>query len=740
VQSTLRAFLSELEQRGELRRVRASVDPLLEVSEMSQRMALVPASSASASASRFDPLRAALGGQALLFESVEGCDFPLCMNVFGSYRRVEMALGVADAARGLEAIAEKIAALVQPKPPRSVREMIVAARRFLPLLRVPPRSVRSGRCQEVVKLTTRGEVDLRRIPMIKCWPHDGDPRAVGFAIDAHGAGTAGGNGRFITFAGMHTIHADDRGVARPSSHNIGMYRSQLIDATHLAMHWHMHHDGAAHWRSWKALGERMPIAICFGGESVMIYGATAPLPPGLSELLMCGFLNGRGIPMVAAKTVPLRVPANSELVIEGWVDTRCGMPGWEPEAPDTDGRAIGAKARGSADDLGPGAVFEGPFGDHTGFYSLPDRYPIVEVTAITHARDAVIPATVVGPPPQEDYYLGKATERIFLPLLRTLIHDIEDYHLPLFGCFHNCAFVRITKAYPMQARRVMHSIWGAGQMAWTKMIVVVAHTVDVHDERAVWRAVFEHCHFGRDLECVHGPLDILDHAAPWLGAGSKIGFDATGAGDSEALHGVAAGAPRAPAKDAVTTMRAALARERPEAISAALPELIGAAVPEVGLGRLVVLAVRNDTRPELSVGSRRGAPSPQRAEPAALAGDESAATPASRAIDAYWKWLDDFALRVANGEAAARHLGDFMIVVDEAADLASLDDVLFTMCGNTDPGRDLHRRGVRIAIDATRKLAGAGRLGYPTRRFPARLSMDDATRQRVDARRTELGL
>ena len=178
-------------------------------------------------------------------------------------------------------------------------------------------------------------------------------------------------------------------------------------------------------------------------------------------------------------------------------------------------------------ELGPGAVFEGPFGDHTGFYSLPDRYPVVEVTAITHRRNAVFPATLVGLPPQEDYYLGKATERIFLQLLKVLIPDIEDYHLPRYGCFHNAAFIRIRKHYPLQARRVMHAVWGAGQMAWTKSIVVVDETVDVHDEEAVLRTLLERCDFRRDLERVRGPLDILDHAAPYLGAGGKIGFDAT---------------------------------------------------------------------------------------------------------------------------------------------------------------------------------------------------------------------
>ncbi|MDH3590678.1 MAG: UbiD family decarboxylase, partial [Planctomycetota bacterium] len=204
--------------------------------------------------------------------------------------------------------------------------------------------------------------------------------------------------------------------------------------------------------------------------------------------------------------------------------TDCGFIGWDPRT--------GAE-------IGPGAVFEGPFGDHTGFYSLPDRYPVVDVTAVTHRQDAIYPTTIVGLPPQEDYYLGKATERIFLPLLKTIIHDIDDYHLPMFGCFHNCAFVRIKKEYPLQARRVMSAIWGAGQMAWTKVIVVVDEDVDVHDEAAVWRALFEHADFRRDLELVNGPLDILDHAAPRLGAGGKLGIDATRKVAGEEVNGIA---------------------------------------------------------------------------------------------------------------------------------------------------------------------------------------------------------
>ncbi|MFO0873433.1 MAG: UbiD family decarboxylase [Phycisphaerales bacterium] len=693
---TLRDFLSALDRAGELRRISCEVSPILEIGAIADRASRLPCARPSRTAASFDRDHAGLGGSALLFERVAGSDFPLAINVFGSYRRMEMALGVEDRG-GFEAIAARIASLTRPQPPRSLREIVGKAREFLPLLRIAPRSVRVGRCQEVVRLASRGEVDLARLPIIKCWPLDGDPAAVGDPLTAEQAGTAGGAGRYITFAGMHTIHADERAIAerpdgKPSSHNIGMYRAQLVDRTRLAMHWHMHHDGAAHWRSWKTIGQPMPIAICLGGESVMAYGATAPLPPGISELLMCGFLNGRGIPMVRAKTVPLRVPANSEIVIEGWVSTECGPIGWNPRA----GGAARDGRDAPADDeaLGPGAVFEGPFGDHTGFYSLPDRYPLVEVTAITHARDAVYPTTIVGLPPQEDYYLGKATERIFLPLLRTLVHDIDDYHLPQYGCFHNAAFIRIRKQYPLQARRVMHAVWGAGQMAWTKTIVVVDDDVDVHDETAVWRALLERCDFRRDIELVNGPLDILDHAAPRLGAGCKIGFDATRRIAGEEVEGVAA-----------TRPIDAGPREM-------LPPGLGAA------SRVAALAC--PFGPE-AAWSRRFI---------ALAVDKRDPGDGVRAIEALWT-------------IAPPGIGDLAIAVDRRVALDDPWSVLFHLVSNADPGRDLVRdttpNAHRIGFDATTKLAGEMHNGQPCRRYPPILRMDDATEVLVARRWREYG-
>ena len=501
---TLRDFVAALEQAGELHRVTAPVSPVLEVAQITDRVSKSPAPHASPHAKIFDPRFAHLGGKALLFERVEGSSFPLLINAFGSYHRMEMALGCVEG--GFEHLAQKIARLVKPQTPTSLVEKLKKIPELAKIASYPPKVVRSGLCQQVVK--TGPEIDLFQLPILKCWPDDGNPQRFGYPVDT----PQPGDGRYITFAGVHTVHPET------GDRNVGMYRLQLLDHQRTAMHWHVHHDGARHWRAWKQLDKPMPAAVVLGGESVLPYAATAPMPPGVSELLLAGFLNGGGLELVPCKTIDLQVPANAEIVIEGVVSTECGPIGYDPREAGSDHQPV---------PIGPGAVFEGPFGDHTGYYSLPDRYPVFTVTAITHRQDPIYPTTIVGLPPQEDYYLGKATERIFLPLLKTLVPDILDYHLPMFGCFHNCAFVKIRKEYPLQARRVMHAIWGAGQMAWTKLIVVVDEHVNVHDQDEVLFHLCANYDPGRDTELVNGPLDILDHAAPRLGAGHKVGFDAT---------------------------------------------------------------------------------------------------------------------------------------------------------------------------------------------------------------------
>jgi len=520
----LHDFIARLERAGQLVRITAPVSPVLEIAAIADRVSKARAPTLpSPSARATDPRFFDRGGPALLFEHVRGSHIPLLINAFGSYRRVEIALNLDEGA--LESLADRIAALVNPQPPRSVTQALARAKQLAPLLRIAPKTVTNAPCHEIIH--TADGIDLTTLPMLRCWPLDGDLASVGYPPHINdnipGAGhpdssqtdwDASYRGRYITLAGVHTIHADDRHNPKPPSHNVGMYRLQLLGKQTLALHCHVHHDGAAHYRSWQAINKPMPVAIALGAEPVLPYAATAPLPPGISELLLAGFLNKRPIPMVNCKAVPLRVPANAEIVIEGYASHLAGNPNFDPRAMDHPA-------------LAPGAVLEGPFGDHTGYYSLPDQYPVLNVTAITHKRNPIYPTTIVGLPIQEDYFLGKATERIFLPLLRTLIPDIIDYDLPLFGCFHNCAIIKIKPQYPLHARRVMHAVWGAGQMAWTKLIIVVDHTVNVHDHPAVLRAVVQRCHPRSSVEHVIGPLDILDHAAPQLAAGSKIGLDAT---------------------------------------------------------------------------------------------------------------------------------------------------------------------------------------------------------------------
>ena len=480
---TLSDFLNFLDQSGELVRVKTRVSPLLEIAAITDRVCKTPAPHGHGELDKSPA--AALGGKALLFENVEGSDIPVAINTFGSYWRINQALGTST----LNTLAERVQQLVKPEMPTTLMEKMKKLPDLMKMASYPPKSVRSGICQQVV--LEGDQADLTKLPIIQCWPHDGslDSGQV-FDKTAAAAVTERGTGRYITLGGIHTINPDT------GDRNIGMYRVQQFGPRKCAMHWHMHHDGARHYRIYQKRNEKMPLAIVLGGESVLPYAATAPLPPGIEEILFAGFLNGGGIEQVKCKTIPLEVPANAEIVIEGWVDPT-------------------------------EKLMEGPFGDHTGFYSMADWFPAFYVSAITMRKNAIYPTTIVGKPPMEDYFLGKATERVFLPLLKMLIPDIVDYALPISGVFHNCCFVKIRKEYPYQARRVMHAIWGAGQMAFTKFIIVVDEQVNVHDEQDVLFHLFSNCDPGRDIEIVKGPVDILDHASPELGAGSKIGFDAT---------------------------------------------------------------------------------------------------------------------------------------------------------------------------------------------------------------------
>ena len=482
---TFRDFVELLDRNGELARVKARVNPVLEIAGICDRVCKMPSPHAH---NERDRSRVAnLGGKALLFENVEGADMPVAINTFGSYWRVNQALGTDN----LDALADRVQQLVKPEMPTTLMEKMKKLPDLMKMASYPPKTVRSGICQQVVHEGDRATLDI--LPIIQCWPLDGDLRSgqvFDYAAAEERASSDPGAGRYITLGGIYTRDPET------GDRNIGMYRVQKFGPRRCAMHWHMHHDGARHCRKYKRRGEKMPLAIALGGESVMPYAATAPLPPGVEELLFAGFLNGNGIELVKCRSHDIEVPANAEIVIEGFVDPN-------------------------------ELLMEGPFGDHTGFYSMADWYPAFHITAITHRKDPIYPTTIVGKPPMEDYFLGKATERIFLPLLRMIVPDIIDYNLPVSGVFHNCAFVKIRKEYPYQARRVMHAIWGAGQMSYTKFIVVVDEHVDVHDEQDVLFHLFSNCDPQRDSEIVRGPVDILDHSSPGHGIGSKIGFDAT---------------------------------------------------------------------------------------------------------------------------------------------------------------------------------------------------------------------
>jgi len=706
---TLQDFVAALDREGELARVKARVSPVLEVSEITDRVSKSAAPSLPASRTReTDPRFHHLGGKAVLFENVEGSDIPVLINAWGSYRRMEMALGCQEATPrgpaghtpgGLEALADRLGKLVKPEPPPTLLAKLQKLPELIELAKLPPKKVRAGICQDVV--IPQDNVDLTRLPILRCWPHDGDFAALGYPSNVNDGipGLGSGpewdkhfRGRYITLAGIHTIHADDLGNPTPPSRNIGMYRVQLLGKQRLAMHWHMHHDGARHWRSWRAKGEPMPVAIVLGGESVLPYASTAPMPPGISEMLLAGFLNRGPIPVVDCKTVPLSVPANAEIVIEGYVDPGAGFIGFDPRE-----RA----ARGQPTDIGPGAVFEGPFGDHTGFYSLPDRYPIVRVTAITHRRNPIYPTTIVGLPPQEDYYLGKTTERLFLPLLKTIVPDIIDYDLPMFGAFHNCAFIKIKKEYPLHARRVMHAIWGAGQMSWTKSIVIVDEDVNVHDQSAVLRAVGDQCIPARDTELVHGPLDILDHAAPFLGAGGKLGLDATRKSDLAETHRALDGIARELCEAGpVNAVLAANARATESRIRA-LPGTLDARVPAELGGHWLLVQIAKDKPGD---GARM--------------------------------------IKTLGGLTSECHIPRWTLVVGPESDTTNVDAALFHWMANTAPDRDQYQSvcGRRVAFDATAKLPGDEAHGQPVRAWPPIISMAPAIREQVSARWTELGL
>ena len=497
----LRQFIEALDQAGELVRITEPVSAKLELAEIADRVSKLKGND----------------NKALLFENVVGYDMPVLINAFGSHRRMCMSLEVDD----LDSIADRIRRFIKPQVPENFMEKLAFLPTLLELAKFPPKVVGGqAPCQEVV-ITNPDQAMLDKLPILTCWPDDGGP--------------------FITMGAV--ITKDPKNGNR----NVGMYRLQKFDNTTTGMHWHKHHDGARNFEesrrqsieadqarteqigvadgsgaasqpneppnygtffakeTYEKKGNRLEVAVVLGADPAVTYSATAPLPPEIDELLFAGFLRQSGVRLTKCKTIDLEVPANAEIVIEGYVDQ---------------------------EELRR----EGPFGDHTGFYSLAGLFPVYHVTAVTHRKNPIYQTIIVGKPPQEDCYLGKATERIFLPMVQMLVPEIVDMNLPWEGVFHNCVIVSIDKRYPGHARKVMSSFWGLGQLMFTKFAIILDKDINVHDLSEVALNVFGNTDPKRDMMFVDGPLDILDHASPLMGFGSKVGIDATRKWKSEGFE------------------------------------------------------------------------------------------------------------------------------------------------------------------------------------------------------------
>ena len=472
----LHEFVDRLEMEGELRRVKGPVSAELEITEITDRMSKIPG-----------------GGKALLFEKVRDSSYPVLTNAFGSERRMALALESGSP----DELALRISDLLKMAVPSTFMEKVGTLPELMGLAKCLPRIRKGGRapCQEVIE--TGNEVDLGTLPIMKCWPQDG--------------------GRFVTLPVVFTKSMEGR-------RNVGMYRMQVYDRNTTGMHWHVHKDGSHNFLGYQREGRRMEVAVAIGTAPAITYAATAPMPQGMDEMLLAGFIRGSPVDLVKCRTVDLEVPATAEFVLEGYVD---------PDETRT----------------------EGPFGDHTGYYSLRGQFPVFHVTAVTHRRDAIYSATVVGRPPMEDCYLAKATERIFLPPLRMMVPEIVDHWMPWEGVFHNIVVVAIHKEYPLHARKVMNALWGSGQMAFAKMIAVVDGDVPLSSPARLFGHILDTFDPWSDVTLTEGVLDVLDHSAPNPLFGGKLGLDATARARGEIPRAGTRFDPSRTEKDILTTLR-----------------------------------------------------------------------------------------------------------------------------------------------------------------------------------------
>ena len=475
--NSFREFLIRLERAGELKRIPQPVATELEITEIADREMKEPG-----------------GGQALLFEqpAVNGevSPFPLAINTLGSAKRMAMSLN----AQSIDDVAAELGSLIKAKPPTHLREVVKLLGTALDLRHAKPKLVKTGPCKEVIHRLDAPSTavvenwpkapdyrdpsafdpcppTLLDLPIQKCWPLDG--------------------GRFITLPCVVTKDPDT------GERNVGMYRMQIYDPGTAGMHWQLQKVGARHGRRYYETGERMPVSVFLGGDPVFTFCATAPLPDGLDEFLLAGYLRKQSVELVRCETNDLEVPANADFVLEGYVD---------PKEPLRE---------------------EGPFGDHTGYYTLPELYPVFHLTAITHRKDAIYPGTIVGMPPMEDFYIGSASVKLFLPIFKMNFPEIVDIALPAEGVFHNLVFVSIKKSYAMQAYKIMHGLWGMGQMMFTKYLIVVDEDVNVHNTSDVLFHLCANTDPQRDAIFTKGPADVLDHATSEIALGTKMGIDAT---------------------------------------------------------------------------------------------------------------------------------------------------------------------------------------------------------------------
>ena len=598
---SLKEFITRLESEGELVRIAEPVSPILEIAEITDRVSKSPD-----------------GGKALLFENVEGSAMPVLINAFGSWRRIQMALGVSS----LEKIARKIERFIKITPPATLMDKAKLLPMLLQASNFPPKTVsaRQASCQEVVM--TGDAVDLDRIPVLQCWPNDA--------------------GRFITYPIVINRSLDQ------SIRNVGLYRMQVFDKRTTAMHWHIHKDGAHFFHEYRKANQRMEVAVAIGADPASCYAASAPLPYGIDEFLLAGFIRKQPVPLVKCKTVDLEVPAHAEIVLEGYIDP--------------------AEMR-----------LEGPFGDHTGYYSQDGDYPVFHVTAITHRKEPIYLTTIVGIPPQEDFYLGKATERIFLPLLRTQLPEISDMNMPLEGVFHNCVIVSLDKRYPMQARRIMTTLWGMGQMSFVKTIIAVDADVDVQNEAEVLKLLLNEVDLEKDLFFSEGILDVLNHASDQALYGSKLGIDATRKINGEAP-------------------RVVLSDETPDS---GIVERIKEKYSEVKSSRVVNVSQR---RPILLVALDKTQP--------------------GQGAEFIRKFFEDHTWQSVG----------VLLVLEAHVDLENTSRVLWKLFNNLDPKRDIEIAGQRIGIDVTRKLPEEG---YQ-QDWPDEITMSEEIIEKVDQKWKQL--